>query len=266
MAGFGATHVQPRIMARAVASLTLTQAVADHLRSLIHRGEVGPGDRLPAERELAEQLGVARISLREALRVLQDDGYVQVRRGALGGAYVTELLQPVEQWRARMRDQSGEIDDMIDFRIALETDAAWLAASRRSVSDLAQLRTAIKELQQADGRAAFRSTDSQFHDGLARASRNRRLETAIRASRGELFSPHDLLPFVDPVEESVRDHRQIYQAVQKRDPEAAAASMREHIERTRRQLREIVFHSPLSSPAQHGGRERSTRRQAPKNR
>jgi GntR family transcriptional regulator, transcriptional repressor for pyruvate dehydrogenase complex len=236
-------------MARAVTSLTLTQAVADHLRGLIHRGEVGPGDRLPAERELAEQLGVARISLREALKILQDDGYVQVRRGALGGTYVTELLQPVQQWRARMQDQAGEIDDMIDFRIALETDAAWLAAKRRTASDLSQLRTAIKALQRADGRAAFRSSDSHFHDGLARASGNHRLETAIRAIRGELFSPHDLLPFVDPVEESVRDHRRIHEAVRDRDPEAAAAAMREHVERTRVQLREIVFGSGLGSPA-----------------
>jgi DNA-binding FadR family transcriptional regulator len=238
-------------MSRPVTSLTLTQAVADHLRGLIHRGEVGPGDRLPAERELAEQLGVARISLREALKILQDDGYVQVRRGAAGGTYVTELLQPVEQWRARMRDQVGEIDDVIDFRIALETDAAWLAARRRSQSDLAQLRMAIKELRGAAGRTVFRSADSRFHDRLARSSGNRRLETAIRAIRGELFSPHDLLPYVDPVEESVRDHGQIYQSIKDREPEAAAAAMREHIERTRRQLRDIVFGSNLGSPARH---------------
>ncbi|WP_214366827.1 FadR/GntR family transcriptional regulator [Pseudonocardia sp. H11422] len=228
-------------MVRAVTSLTLTQAVAEHLRHLIHRGEVGPGDRLPAERELAEQLGVARISLREALKILQDDGYVQVRRGAQGGTYVTELRQPVERWRARMKTQSGEFDDIIDFRIALETDAARLAAGRRDRSDLAGLRAAIKKLGQVDGRAAFRLTDSQFHGGLARAARNVRLENAIQSARGELFSPHDLLPFVDPVEESVRDHQQIYEAVRDGDPDAAATAMREHIERTRRQLREIVF-------------------------
>jgi len=232
-------------MVRLVTSLTLTQAVAEHLRTLIHRGEVGPGDRLPAERELAEQLGVARISLREALKILQDEGYVQVRRrGALGGTYVTELQQPVERWRARMRDQAGEIDDVIDFRIALETDAARLAASRRDRSDLVGLRTTITKLGQVGGRADFRSTDSQFHDGLARAARNVRLETAIQASRGELFSPHDLLPFVDPVEESVRDHQQIYEAVRDGDADAAEIAMREHIERTRRQLREIVFGPP----------------------
>jgi GntR family transcriptional repressor for pyruvate dehydrogenase complex len=239
-------------MVRVVTSLTLTQAVAEHLRTLIHRGEVGPGDRLPAERELAERLGVARISLREALKVLQDEGYVRVRRGALGGTYVTELQQPVERWRARMRDQAGEIDDIIDFRIALETDAARLAASRRDRSDLARLRAAIGRMGQVGGRAAFRSTDSQFHDGLARAARNVRLETAIHASRGELFSPHDLLPFVDPVEESVRDHKRIYQAVRDGGADAAETAMREHIERTRRQLREIVF-GPAGSAGQTTG-------------
>ncbi|MGH3327699.1 MAG: FadR/GntR family transcriptional regulator, partial [Streptomycetales bacterium] len=107
-------------MSRVVTSMTLTQGVAEYLRSLIHRGELGPGDRLPAERELAERLGVARVSLREAIRILQDGGYVEVRRGARGGTFVTELRRPVEDWRARMREHTGEIDDIIDFRTALE--------------------------------------------------------------------------------------------------------------------------------------------------
>ncbi|WP_051579398.1 FadR/GntR family transcriptional regulator [Pseudonocardia acaciae] len=231
-------------MVRAVTSQTLTQAVAEHLRTLIHHGEVAPGDRLPAERELAEQLGVARISLREAIKILQRDGYVQVRRGAQGGTYVTELHEPLERWRTRMRTQAGEFDDIIDFRIALETDAARLAALRRDRSDLARLRTAINRLGQVDGRAAFRLTDAQFHGALARAARNLRLETAIESARGELFSPHDLLPFVDPVEESKRDHQEIYRAVRDGDADAAATAMREHIERTRHQLREIVFGPP----------------------
>ena len=229
-------------MVRMVIAQTLTQAVAEHLRTLIHHGEVGPGDRLPAERELAEQLGVARISVREAIKILQQHGYVQVRRGARGGTYVTELTEPLEKWRMRMRTQVGEFDDVIDFRIALETDAARLAAIRRDRSDLAALRAAITKLGQADsGHSVFRLADSQFHRGLARAARNARLETAIESARGELFSPHDLLPYVNPVEDSRRDHQQIYDAVRDADPDTAAGAMREHIERTRHQLREIVF-------------------------
>lgn len=228
-------------MSNGVTSLTLTQAVADHLRRLIHRGEVGPGDRLPAERELAEQLGVARISLREAIKILQRDGYVEVRRGAQGGTYVTELDEPVARWRAKMRTESGEFDDILDFRIALETGSARLAAIRRSPEDLAALRSAIRDLERASGRAAFRLTDSQFHAALAEAAGNSRLEAAIESARGELFTTHDLLPFTDPIQESVRDHEAIYRAVFNRDPDAASAAMREHIENTREQLREIVF-------------------------
>jgi len=228
-------------MARIVTSVTLTQGVAEHLRSMIHRGEVGPGDRLPSERELAEQLGVSRISLREAIKLLVEDGYVQVRRGAKGGTFITELHRPVESWRARMRDQAGAFDDIIDFRIALECHTARLAAAHRTSDDLTVLRAAIKNLSRTAGRASFRLADSQFHGGLAAAAGNVRLANAIYAIRGELFSPHDVLTFVEPIDETIRDHQGIYDAVRSRDAGGAAASMAEHIERTRKQLRGIVF-------------------------
>lgn len=230
-------------MNRVVTSTTLTQSVAEHLRNLIHRGEFGPGDRLPAERELAEQLGVARMSLRDAIKTLQDDGYVEVRRGARGGTFVTELQRPLENWRARMRKQTGEIDDIADFRIALESYAVRLAAARRSRTDLTALRTAIKNLSHTDGLASFRLADSQFHDALAHAGGNVRLETAIHAARGELFSPHDILMYKEPLEETRKDHEAIYAAVRDRDADRAEILMREHIERTRRQLREVIFGS-----------------------
>jgi DNA-binding FadR family transcriptional regulator len=235
-------------MDRVVTSQTLTQAVAEHLRTVIHQGEVGPGDRLPSERELAEQLGVARASLREAIKVLQREGYVRVQRGALGGTYVTELVEPLARWRMRMRTQAGEFDDIIDFRIALETDSARLAAVRRDRDDLAGLRDSIESLGQvSNGHSAFRLNDSQFHSRVAKAARNLRLEAAIESARGELFVPHDLLPYADPIEESRRDHQQIYEAIRDSSPEAAAITMREHIERTRQQLRDIVFGSDLDS-------------------
>lgn len=228
-------------MARVVTSTTLPQAVADHLRKLIHRGEVSPGERLPAERELAEQLGVARISLREAIKLLRADGYVEVRRGASGGTYVTELQRPAEAWRARMRAQVGEIDDILDLRIALETETAVLAARRHSDADLETLQRSIAALRGVDGRTSFRQADSQFHIGLARAARSDRLADAIQTSRGELFSPHDLLPFDEPVAETLRDHQGIYDAVRNREADRAAAAMREHLDHTRDQLRFIVF-------------------------
>ena len=228
-------------MAPQVTSITLTQAVADHLRRLIHRGEVGPGERLPPERELADQLGIARISLREAIRQLREDGYLEVRRGATGGTYVTGLSRPAEAWQARMRERAGEIDDILDFRIALETETAALAARRWSAGDLDPVHAAIAALEGVRGRADFRQADSRFHVGLARVAGSVRLEEAIQNSRGELFIPRDLLEFEEPVVETERDHRTIYEAVRDRDHLAAAEAMRVHLEHSRSQLRMIVF-------------------------
>lgn len=105
-----------RRMFGAVTSQPLTLAGAENLRTRIHRGEVGPGDRLPAERALAQQLGVGRISLREAIKTLEQEGYVHVRWGASGGVYVSELTLPIERWRARMRTQDAQLDEIIDYR------------------------------------------------------------------------------------------------------------------------------------------------------
>lgn len=228
-------------MTNRVVAPTLTQKVAEHLRSLIHHGEIGPGDRLPAERQLAEQLGVARMSLRDAIKVLQEDGYVEVRRGAHGGTFVTELERPLERWRARMREQVGEFDEIIDFRIALETQTARLACQRRHSTDLTQMRLAIENLAPGDGLAAFRHADSQFHDALALAAGNTRLATAIHTIRGELFIPHDILQYEEPLTATQEDHQGIYEAVRDRDIERVETLIREHIERTRRQLRDVVF-------------------------
>lgn len=228
-------------MARQLTSMRLTEGVAEHIRGMIHRGELGPGDRLPPERELAEELGVARASLRAAIKSLEARGYVMVRRGSHGGTFVTELSRPFSEWRDHVRNQRGEIDEIIDFRIALEQHAARLAAQRRDRTDLAQLRGAIETMDGSDSRAVFRLSDSQFHTGVARASRNTRLQAGIDQARGALFSPHDLLEYVEPVEESVRDHREIYEAVRAKDGEAASRLMAAHIERTREQLRVIVL-------------------------
>lgn len=228
-------------MTRQVTAITLTQAVADHLRRLIHRGDVAPGERLPPERELAEQLGVARISLRDAIKVLREDGYLEVRRGSSGGTYVSGLSRPAEAWRSRMRERAGEIDDILDFRIALETESASLAAQRWEPPDLDPVEKAVDALDDVVTRAEFRQADSRFHVGLAGAARSVRLQEAIQTSRGELFIPRDLLPFEEPVAETLRDHRAILAAVRERAAGRASTAMREHLERSRRQLRVIVF-------------------------
>ena len=224
-------------------------AVARNIRDRIHVGEFGPGDRLPPQRELAALLGVSRVSVREGLRHLVDDGYLQVRRGSAGGAFVTELSQPAEAWRSRLRSRVGELDDLVDFRIAVESRVAYLAAMRSTRADLSRMRAAIRSMRAiadvANGHHAFRLADAEFHVALARGSRNERLARAVTDARKEMFIPYDMLSFDEPREAVLADHQEIYEAIRDGESVAAGNLMAEHIQRTRDQLLSFVADGPL---------------------
>lgn len=211
-------------------------SVVDELRGRIHRGTLGPGDRLPAERELAAQLGVSRDRLRDALGELEADGYLISRRGSRGGWFVTELGTPFRVWASRV---AGDLDDIIDFRLAVECQAARFAAARRTRTDLAGMRRAVRALDGATSPREYRLADVAFHAGVATACRNGRLAVAVERARGELFEPADTL-WEEGRAESLRDHTRIFEAIEARDPDLAAEAMAEHIEHTRRELRALM--------------------------
>lgn len=220
--------------------------IADGIRARIHRGELGPGDRLPAERDLAEQLGVGRLRLREALASLESEGYVVARRGATGGRFVTELQAPYGNWVDQMRRDLSELNDIVDFRIAVECEVARLAALRSTKSDVTAMRAAIRALDRATTPRAYRTADLAFHGALAAAARSPRLAAAVGQARGDLFSPVDELWFDGRSDDSARDHRAIADACEARDPEAAAAVMARHINQTRSDI-QALLHGKVST-------------------
>ena len=213
--------------------------VLQEIRGRIHRGELGPGDRLPAERELAAQLGVSRDRLREALQALEGDGYLVSKRGATGGRFVTELATPFAAWAARTEH---DLDDIVDFRLAVECEACRFAAQRRGRSDLEAMQSAVERLEGATTPRAYRLADVAFHAAIAIASGNARLAAAVERARGELFEPADELWKHGRIE-SLADHRHILDAIRAKAAPAAAAAMAEHIERTRLELRALVRHA-----------------------
>jgi GntR family transcriptional repressor for pyruvate dehydrogenase complex len=236
-------------VARSVSPISTSVAVARHIRDRIHVGEYAPGDRLPPQRELAGLLGVSRVSVREGLRLLIEDGYLTVRRGSAGGAFVTELSQPAEAWRSRLRSRVGELDDLVDFRIAVESRVAYLAAMRSTRADLTRMRAAIRSMRgiadASTGHHAFRVADADFHMALARGGRNERLTRAVTEARKEMFIPYDMLSFDEPREAVLADHQAIYEAVREGESVAAGDLMAEHIQRTRAQLVSFVADGPL---------------------
>jgi GntR family transcriptional regulator, transcriptional repressor for pyruvate dehydrogenase complex len=210
--------------------------VIDEIRGPIHRGEFGPGDRLPSERELAANLGGSRDRLRAALAALEADGYLVSRRGATGGRFVTELASPFATWAART---AHELDDIVDFRLAVECQAARFAADRRTAHDLERMCAAVTRLDAVGTPREYRLADVSFHASVAVASGNDRLAAAVERARGELFEPADVL-WEDGQNESLVDHSRILSAIQTSNAAGAAAAMAEHIEHTRSELHRLL--------------------------
>jgi DNA-binding FadR family transcriptional regulator len=224
-----------------VRTRTRVSELVELLRSRIQGGELAPGDRLPPEREFAPQLGVARPTLRLALKALHDEGFLHTRRGATGGTFVSELDLPMDLWFLYIQSHMDEFEDILDFRQAVETHAAALAAARRDDDDLAAMEQTLITVREAESRPVFRRADSLFHSHVAQASGSPRLERAIRQARGELFFPTDKVYFVDQMELSYHDHRAIFEAIRDWDGQKAARHMAVHIEHAREQLHRIFL-------------------------
>jgi len=214
--------------------------VAERLRRSIALGEVLPGERLPAERTLARDLSVSRLTVREALRVLQAEGVIVTRRGGAGGAFVTERTPSVARLRAALAKRRPSVEEIFEFRLSVETAAARLAALRRTDEDVAALAGQVRALEESDGAGAFRRADSAFHLAVAEASANPMLARATADARAALFEAFDVLPFQVRRDTSAAGHAAIVEAVRARDGEAAAAAMAEHLRRARDEVLAVL--------------------------
>lgn len=218
------------------------QEVADVLRQRIRAGEVPVGSRLPTQRELANSFGVSRQSIRDALYALEEEGLIAIRRGATGGSFVSRPQLTQRGIRRWVRTNLVDLDDICDFRIAVEQQAASLAAQRRTPEDLASMRQAIEALPTDDDSPldVFREADGRFHAAITRAARNPRIEQAVRKARSDLFIPADAIDFKHEVETTRREHLKIHQAIVDQDSATAVACVVSHIEETRRVLRALL--------------------------
>lgn len=213
------------------------QEVAEDLRDQIRSGELAVGQKLPPQRELASTLEVGRHAVREALALLEAENYIVTKRGAQGGSFVSEPSAPAAVWIELMRKNMTDLLEVLDFRIAIESRIAVLAAQRRTTLDLDAMRQAIDAIpKQPSSKSEFREADGRFHAAMARAAGNSRLESALRSARADLFIPTDNIPYVETVEVTRRQHLQIFRAVEHQNPSAAARAVTRHIEETRRHL------------------------------
>lgn len=229
---------QPVISARHVVLAPVepggaVEQVARRLGEAIGAGLLAGGERLPTEADLAEQLGVSVMTLREALRALRDAGLIETRRGRNGGSFVVarpEAHAPLDA----APPSPVELRELTDWRHAISGEAAELAARRCTERDDETLR----ETDAAVGRAvadppAYRIADARFHLAVAEISRNRRLIAAEAAIQVELGEVLRAVPSSEHARRtSQQGHAAIVAAIAARDAGAARSAVHRHIEGT----------------------------------
>ncbi|WP_433016686.1 FadR/GntR family transcriptional regulator [Kribbella sp. CA-294648] len=216
------------------------EETVERLLQAIKLGVVGPGERLPAERDLAARLNVSRVTLREAIKALTDAGYVESRRGRYGGTFVNEQLPKPRRVSAKQltRELGAGVDDALVLRFALETGAAEAAASRELTDAEAEhLRRCLAETSSA-GLTDYRRMDSRLHLAIAEVSGSPSLTSATADVRMRLNELLDAIPLLAVnLEHSNDQHDAIVTAILAGDPVAARQAMQEHLSGTAALLR-----------------------------
>ncbi len=205
------------------------QVVVNHLRRIIHLGELQPGTKLPPERQLSARLGVSRTTLREAMHILQVEGYVDISIGQQGGVFVRTTTFPSGQQAEHWAKESTDVKYVYDLRAVVEGYAARAAATTIGAESLAALEGTVASMESTDSIGIFRQADLRFHLTIAEATGLALLPDIVGQLRAALFMPFQVIELADMQDSSVREHRQILDALSAHDAESAGAFMTAHV-------------------------------------
>jgi GntR family transcriptional regulator, transcriptional repressor for pyruvate dehydrogenase complex len=204
-----------------IQTIATYELVANQIQRAVHLGLLVPGDRLPPERELAQQLGVARMTVREAIRVLVHEGRITVRRGAHGGMWIRAQDVTRRELLQLAADTDGAIEDVWQFREVVEGASAKRAAKRAKPDDVRKLRNLsssmdkmlaahLKNPEISANVSRFLALDTQFHSEIARISGNRLIIEAVERALAARYAPFGVLmrtltPFANDGHEGLVD-------------------------------------------------------------
>ena len=230
---------------------TLTAAAFDQLISHVVNGNWKAGDRIPPERDLCQQLGMARTSLREALKAMELVGMVDSRVG--DGTFVcprSEFLSRPLLWAFTGTD-SAEFQEIMEARIIIEESLAALAAQRGSEQEIKAIGETVQMLQDSIARdEPILEVDMAFHLAIARASHNTPLANSVQLLRNLMrywLFYKVLIPEVAP--RILKRHLAIFRAIAQRKPSTARRQMRLHLEEATVLVERVIRQRKRKKPA-----------------
>lgn len=235
-----APHPVPDVFLRPVRSSNAFEETVERLMQAIKLGVVAEGERLPPERELAVQLGVSRVTLRSAIRALQQAGLIVSRRGRTGGSFVTwdASVGKAADARSLARGMGDGLVDALRFREVVEPGAAALAASTPLTDEKRTLLTQRLQATVESDSDGYRLADSRFHLTLAELADCPSLASSIADVQMRLNDLLQSIPRLSAAIDHAHDqHAAVVEAVLAGDPDEARRHMYDHVEATAALLR-----------------------------
>ena len=221
-----------------VRTATTFEETVERLGTAIRLGLLAPGSRLPSERDLADQLGISRSTLREALTTLVQSGHLVSARGRTGGTFVAERPPLAEKDGKPLGDAAWAV---LDYRVAVETGATILASERGEAEQFERLHELVEQMARASEFADYRRADIRFHIQIAEAAQSPRLVRAMTEVQGQMSDLIALIPHPERVlTRSNAQHTRLVTLLRRGQTAAAISVMREHIEGTEHILAGLI--------------------------
>lgn len=225
-----------------VTTARMSQVVVDQVRALVRAGRLSPGDKLPSEREMCDLFAVSRVTVREALRILETNGIVEIRVGAQGGAFITTPS------RERVGESLADLMllspitalEVTEARMILEMGLIPLVVERATEEDLDDLRRLCEQARAALANDEYTMAMSgAFHMRLASSAHNAAIESLAHGFYGNMVSSlrqaQDVAPVMGRL--GTEEHLELVEAIAARDVDAATSIMSRHLHRTEERVR-----------------------------
>lgn len=218
-----------------------SQAIVEQIRARVREGKLQPGDRLPSERELCQQFGVSRVTVREGLRILETGGLITIKVGARGGAFVTSpTSDQVADGLADLVSLSPiDASEVTEARLVFELGIVPLVVKRATKEDIERLRQMTDEHMRklGDGKYTMEMS-AEFHTAVAACTHNTAITMLVHSFHGPLLMSLMEAKAAAPVmgRTGCKEHAAFVEAIAAEDTERAQGIMRTHLRRTARRV------------------------------